>query len=218
LLAGPVLAQGAGAPAPGGGQGGLAAAGRTLGQFSVLRLTPDLEKRLALTADQKSRLDGMRSAFQQEARGLVVVGGQGGDRQEALRKFQGLAEKAENDGTAVLTPEQQKQVAAWKEDAKQYEGLGRSSLALLSVSGITDEQKEKLKKLGREMLTKRLEALKGFAPGSDRQQARQKFQEIERDCQAGIRKILNEEQDKQYEAALASVSQPGRVLRDFGGK
>lgn len=185
----------------------VTAVARSLGPFSLLRLAPELEARLALTGDQKAALDGVRARLQEEVRSLAQPVAPGGDRRETWRTLQTATERAEEAAVAVLTSNQRMRYESWQEDGTRYEGLGRSVLPLLLVDGLTDEQKARLKKLSEGMLARRLAALKGFGPGSDRDAALQKLQALERETRSAVRKVLTDEQDRQYDASAGGGRQ-----------
>ena len=166
--------------------------------LTLLQLPAPLATKLKLTDEQKSKLDssrgGIRTAIQ-EARQS------GGDQQANRQKMQEVAQKANADALAVLTPEQKTTFTAWQAEAAKYQGLGRAGIGLLSVEGLSDDQKSKLKTLGTETGEKR-RTLFQSAQGGDRQAVFQQMRALETDTESAVRKILTEDQVKQFDAGL----------------
>jgi Spy/CpxP family protein refolding chaperone len=192
--------------------GGRFQRGGPFGQLSVLTLTDAQMDQLKFTADQKSKLNAIRERLQTERRALIGQGA-GGDRQAAFQKLQELNQKAQADALAILTDDQKKQFEAMKTAAEAYAGLGRSGAALMSVTGLTDDQKNKLKALAAETQTKRQALFQEFQSGGDRQAAAQKLQSFQTETDAAVKKILTADQAKQFDAALQALPRGG----GFGG-
>jgi hypothetical protein len=190
LTAVPALAQGQGRPR-----------GRGFGQgVSLLRLTAPLEQRLKITADQKAKLQALQEAVQQESRRLFQSAG--GDRQAAAQKVRELSQKSEAEAEGLLDASQKTEWAAVKADLEKYQGLGRSGPALISVTGLNEDQKAKLAKLSMDMGAKRREL---FQPGGDRAAAQEKMRALEMETVNAVKGILNADQQKAFDAALQAA-------------
>jgi hypothetical protein len=207
-------AAGAGAP-QGAGAGALRPGARRggTGGLSLLELPPSLEARLQLTADQKTKLDAIRTRVQGEVRALV--GQQGGDRRMALQKAREARQKASTEAMALLTPAQKQQLEGFQSELQQFQGLGRSAPALLAVTGLTDEQKARLKTLAVETQNKRREMFQGLQQGGNTRELGQKMQALETETNAAVKQILNAQQQQQFDAALRN-SGPRRGPRRPG--
>jgi periplasmic protein CpxP/Spy len=195
LAVGPVMAQ----------QGGRGR-GRGADNLSLLRLPAPLAEKLQLSDDQKSKL----TALQEKARADAQAARQSaaGDNQAAMQKTREINMKAEADAAAPLNADQQKNWETWRTEHRAVAGLGRSATALLMVTGLSDEQKDKLKTLATETQTKRRDLLQGG--GGNTPEVRQKVMALDTETQTAIKGILNGDQAKQYEAGLAALPQPRR--------
>ena len=238
VLVGPAFAQrpgggpgGAGGPGgPGGrpgfgGPGGPGGFGMRGGRgLTLTRMPPAVQDRLGLSADQKKKLGAIGDALRSEMQGMF---GGGGDRQAAMTKMREKGEKAEKDAMAILDAKQKKKYEELKAEAKDYQGLGRGSVALLAVKDLKGDQKTKLKALAKTTGEKR-EKLFGAGgpggpggPGGARPGAGgpgggrpggpgaggpgggfEGMRALEEETQASVKKILNAAQQKQYEEAL----------------
>jgi len=186
-----------GIAAPASAQGFFGAAGG----LSPMRLTPSLQTKLSITAEQKSKLEGIQMKLIQDIRAAFQGGGQGA----ALE----LATKAETEALGVLTADQKKTFETWKKDVEPYQGLGRTHIAILAVTGLNDDQKKQLKDLAGPLQTKRIAAFRD-AQGGNFQDLRDTMQQLEADAQAGVKKILNPDQQKQWETEAATIPMFGR--------
>jgi hypothetical protein len=198
LAAAPAFAQGQGQRRGGFGNPGL-----------MLLSAPGVQTRLNLTADQKGKLEGIQTRTREETRAAFQAAA--GDRQAAGQKVRELNQKAETEALAVLTGEQKQQFEAIKAEQQQYQGLGRASLALLSVTGITAEQKTKLTEASRQAGAKRQELFQS-AQGGGFEGIREKMQALETETNASVKAILNADQQKQFDTALEATP------RGFGGR
>lgn len=181
------------------------------GGLSATRLPAGLQTRLKLTADQKARLMAIGEKMRGEMQALFQGGG-GGDRQALQQQMRTLNEKSDAEAMALFTPDQKKQYTEMKTEAESYSGLGRASVALLSVEGLTGDQKTKLKALSQDGAVKRREALQS-AQGGDFGAIREKMQAMEAESMATIKKILNPAQGKQLDTAIQELPAPGRRRR-----
>ena len=176
-LALPVLAQ----QRRGGGATGI----------SPTRLTPGLQTKLNITADQKTKLEAISMKAREEGRAL----GQDASREQRAE----LNRKFETEALGVLTADQKKTYEGWKAELDPLQGLGRTHIALLSVTGLSADQKTQLKELSTAMQAKRREATQGGGGG------REAFQALETETQAGIKKILTADQAKQFDTEAATI-------------
>ena len=185
----PVLAQ---------GRGGF----RTVG-LSPTRLTPRLQMELKLTDDQKANLEALEMRLREERRTIFQSGG----GQGAFEQLRTLNQKGEMEGLALFTDAQKTQYQGWKTELEPYAGLGRSHVAILAVTGLTDEQKEKLKTLSMSMQAKRAAARENAAGGGN---LREVMQQLEDETSAEMKKILNADQQKQLETEAATIPRDRR--------
>jgi hypothetical protein len=162
--------------------------------ISPSRLSPTLQTKLNLTAEQKTKLQEIAMKLREEQRAL----GQGGDRAQARQ----LTMKAETDALGVLTADQKKTYEGWKTELEPYRGLGRTHVALLAVTGLSAEQKTKLKDLASSVQAKRQAA----GQGADRAAA----QAAEMETQNAIKGILTADQQKQFTDEVALIPQQRR--------
>jgi hypothetical protein len=183
------------------------------GPLRVLELTPALETRVKLTEDQKGKMNAMREALQKEGAAAAAAVQAGGEPREAFQKIRQLAEKSEGEALALLTPDQKKEFDALKVEAEGYQGLGRSRVVILSITGLTDPQKGQLKTLATETQGKRREIIQGA--GDDRQAAFQKMRALEQESAASIKKVLTADQQKQFDDVLKTLpAGPGGLRRN----
>jgi len=159
--------------------------------LSPTRLSPGLQTKLALTADQKSKLEAVSMKAREEGRAL----GQDATREQRAA----LNQKIEAEALGVLTADQKKTYETWKAEVMPYEGLGRTHVALLAVSGLNADQKKQLSDLSNATREKRRAAGQGGAGNREAAQA------LETEAQAGIKKILTADQVKQFEAEVATL-------------
>lgn len=168
--------------------------------LSPLRLTPSLQTRLTLTADQKSKLQEIQTKTREQAQALF----QGGGGQGAFQQFRELNQKAEERALGVFTADQKTKYEGWKTEIEPYQGIGRTHVALLAVTGLTSDQKAKLKELGTTLQSKRQAAFQNGGGG------REAFQQLEMDAQDGVKRILNADQQKQFAAEVEALPRFGR--------
>jgi periplasmic protein CpxP/Spy len=197
VAAGPALAQ----------QGGR---GRNRGDgLTLLRLPAPLAEKLQITADQKTKLEALGE--RQRTESAAIRQNAAGDRQAANRQLRELSTKIDAEAAALLNADQRKNWDAWSAEHKNVAGLGRSATALLMVSGLSDEQKGKLKTLATDTQAKRQQLFQGVQGGAaNNPELRQKAEALETETQTGVKGVLNADQVKQYEAGLAALPQRRR--------
>lgn len=190
LVAAPLMAQQQG----GGRRGGFRAG------VSILRLPSALEARLGLSADQKTKLQAIAERLRSEGGGRLAQGASQEERREAFAKQRAAREKAEAEAVALLTDAQKKQYEELRAEAESYAGLGGAGVALLSVSGLTAEQKSKLQNLSREAANRQQQPA-----GENREAAREARRAREEANRAAVKAILTAEQQKEFDAALEAA-------------
>jgi len=172
--------------------------------LSLLQLPPRLQARIQITAEQKKGLDALRRKLQQEL--LKLPGRNPGAPEPALYRSAAAArEQATRDAQALLTSYQQKLYHLMEREYRQYEPLGRPALALLSVSGLSDDQKTALRDLVRETQAQRQDAFRGLAERTDPQSLQQAASLVNARVEGGVRQILTVEQQKELDAALREL-------------
>jgi len=193
MAAGPVLAQDQQQRRPG-GRGAFQG-------FSVLNLTPPLETRIGLNDEQKAKIKAISEKLRADNMALIQSAGE--DRRAAFQKTQENRTKAEAEAMALLNDGQKKQVEGLKQEAMAYEGLGPAAVALLSVTGLNDEQKGKLKALSTDTGGKRREILQSVQ--GDRQAAMEKLRALQMETNTALAAILNADQNKQLQDAMRAA-------------
>jgi Spy/CpxP family protein refolding chaperone len=105
----------------------------------------DVAGEIKLTADQKTKLDGIRQAQRDKMREMFQNGGGGGDREAMMAEMQKMQAANSKEMLAVLTDDQKKRL---KELAIQRMGNSVVTNADLQKElGVTDDQKAKIKDL-----------------------------------------------------------------------
>lgn len=177
--------------------------------LSLLQLPAPLQEKLQLTSDQKAKLEAMRAASREKMQAAFQEAQQAADRQAAQQKIQELRRSLDAEAEAVLSDEQKPKYTAWKTEAAAYPGIGRSAVALLMVDGITADQKSKLKSLSQERQAAQRELFQSLQ-GVDGPARREKMQAAQAETEAGVKKVLDANQQAQYDAALKAIPAPGR--------
>jgi hypothetical protein len=164
---------------------------------------PAVQEKLALTAEQKTKLGELRNSMQEKMRELFQAGGA---NQDAIRE---LNQQMEKDAEAILNDTQKTNFKPIMQTARDLSGLGRLGLGLLGVTGLSDTQFADLKKLASETAEKQ-RAIMQEAQGGDRQAAFQRIRELDEATGATVRQKLNEAQAKQFDDTLRSLPGPRR--------
>jgi hypothetical protein len=155
-------------------------------------------RRLDLAADQRTRLRDIQTRRAAEARRIL---GERGNNEAAKRAVAEAGRKADAEMLAVLTPEQRRR---W-ELIDRYSGLGLpTAAALVAVAGLTEDQRTRLRALGEQRLVRRVNAFYDVDLGGedDGRMLKEMMDEIDRDTDAAVQRILTPEQEKQLQAAL----------------
>jgi Spy/CpxP family protein refolding chaperone len=98
--------------------------------------------KLNLTDEQKAKIKAATDQFQVEAKAAEAL-----TTPKEKRQANNKARKTYADAVnAALTPEQQKQLAAMKEEAKQFAGMGPIGNQMVGLN-LTDDQKTKIKEI-----------------------------------------------------------------------
>jgi hypothetical protein len=184
-----------------------------------LRLSPPVQARLNLTAAQKTKIDAISDKARDNARAAFGGGGGpggpggspgrpggspggGGDRSAAMAKVQAANAKAETEALKVLNPAQKKQFDALKAEAATYAGLGRNGNALLAITDLKPDQKNKLKTLATQSGAKREKLFSGASSAADGRAVFEKMQKLDDENRASVKKILTAPQQKKFDAAV----------------
>jgi periplasmic protein CpxP/Spy len=182
---------------------------RMLQEVPLYGLPPQVQARLNLTEEQKTKIGDIGKRVAEEQRQAFEAAGAGGNRQEVFQKLQASRQKANEEAAALLNADQKTQWTGMQKSMEENVGLGRSAVALLAIEGLTDEQKTKLKAVGTDFGGKRRELFQS-AQGGNFQGMREKMAELDMQSAAEVRKILSADQGKVFDATLAAVPTPGR--------
>lgn len=122
--------------------GGMRMFGGGGGGQSMLLQREDVQGELKLTAEQKSKLEEMRTAMMEEMRGSFQPGG---DREAMMKQVQEMMKKADKEALAVLDDGQKKRL---KELWVQRSGNRVvTNEDMQKELGLSDGQKQKIKSL-----------------------------------------------------------------------
>jgi Spy/CpxP family protein refolding chaperone len=158
------------------------------GQAMLLRAEA-VQKELKLTDDQKAKLEdffaGMMERFQ-ELRDL--------DPEERREKIQEIQKENDKTIAGILKPEQVKRL---KEIGYQQAGaMALNDPEVIKALGITDEQRDQVRELNRNMMEEMRELIQPGQPPDE--EARNKMQELRKGVGEKMMKILTEEQKKKW--------------------
>ncbi len=99
---------------------------------------------------------------------------------------------------AALTPEQQQQLMAMMQEARQFQVFGPMAMQFVGMTPpLTDEQKTKLKEIGAKYEPEIDKARAAVRDASDKQAARQQMMELMQKVRAEVLAVLTPEQQKQ---------------------
>lgn len=134
-------------------QGGMRMMGMQDSSGISLLQRKDVQTDLALTDEQKTKLETAQTNMRDKAREMFQGGGAGGDREAMMANFKKLQDSMNAEVKAILTKEQ---MARLKEINVQVAGNGIILNADIQKElGLTDEQKTKIK----DLQTKQQEAM-----------------------------------------------------------
>ena len=151
-------------------------------------------RRLELTAEQRNRLREIQMRRTVEVRRLLR---EGSDSEATRRSTAEAGRKADAEMLAVLTAEQRKR---W-DLIDRHAGLGLpAAAALVVVTGLSDEQRGRLRALGEQRMVRRVNAF--YDSDDDARMLKELMDEIDRDTDAALQRILTPEQNRQLQAAL----------------
>jgi hypothetical protein len=74
--------------------------------LSLLQLPIGLRRRLQITPEHKTKLEGLQAKLQDETRATFAETAQGGDRRAAFQKMQAARAQKETEAAALLSPAQ----------------------------------------------------------------------------------------------------------------
>ena len=210
LVAGPALAQ-----PPGGGRGGFGGGGFGGGGLAnMISRSMPLQAELKVDADQLEKLNAALAKAREETRDLSRQLGRDAsaeERAEVQKKIQAITDKAVAE---ALKPEQVKRL---KQIENQQAGLGAFTRGEMAEKlKLTDEQKEKITALNRDLNNDRRELLGsafgggggGRRPGAGGggggggfrldPEVTKKLQDLQKEAMASAVKVLNDEQKSTY--------------------
>ncbi len=173
-------------------QGGRGARAQTIPQTWLNRLN--------LNDEQKAKVKTATDAYRAELQTASSLTGQ--ERRQASRKARETYESAVN---GTLNAEQSKQLNAFKEEAKQYEGMGQAANAMVGLN-LTDEQKTKVKAIGAKYQPELMKLRQEQRSATDRQAIQQQITAANQKMMEEIKAVLTPDQIKQ-------LPPPGRRRR-----
>ncbi len=188
-------------------QGGRGGAGGTMSV--TIAQQKSVQDELKLTADQIEKLkqvgEKMREAFGRR--------GDGGDREEARKKFAEATQAAEKEMAGILSAEQTKRL---KEITLQQAGpmaLARPEVA--KDVGLTDDQLAKIKEITDAYASETRAQFQAGGGGGDREEARKKRETLRKDTGDKVLALLKDDQKKAWEKL---VGEPFKgEIQPFGG-
>jgi hypothetical protein len=187
----------------GGGQRGMMGGGAADSNGYNLLQRADVQGELALTTEQKGKLDTIRTEQREAMREMFQNGGGGGDREAMMKEMQKFQEGQNKKFAAVLTADQIKRL---KELAIQRAGFGAVNFPdVAKAVGLTDEQKAKIK----ELQGKQQEAMQGLME-------KMRAGEIERTEIQGIMKKNTDAMNTEMGKILTDDQKS--KLKEMGGK
>ncbi len=177
--------------AQGQGRGGMRMGRGNL--MSMMLGREDVQKELALTDEQKTKLEEMRKAQQEEMQAKFQNAGNGGDRAAMMKEVQEMMKKGEAEALALLTDPQKKRL---KELWIQKTGNGVLSHEDIQKDlGMTDAQKAKIKSLEDAQTQANQEIRQKIQDGSlDRTEARPLMEKNQKIMMDELGKVLTSDQ------------------------
>lgn len=190
LTAGAVLAQDAtGTAAP------------TAPDAAATQQAPAGHNKLGLTADQKQKMGDIHA--QARDRAAIIRNDASLTADQKQQQLQALREQTKTQANAVLTPEQQAQVAQTRE---QHQAKMKQQL------GLTDQQSQQLKDLRTQTQTQRQQVLGDSKLTQDQKAA--KLADIRANSQAQLKTILTPDQ---FAKLQRSRAHRGHGMHSHGG-
>jgi Spy/CpxP family protein refolding chaperone len=195
-----VVASAAMAQGGGRGQGGMrmmGGAGDSSGMMLLQR--KDVQADLAITDDQKSKLEAARTKMQDEMRAQFQNGGGGGDREAMMKVITKMQEDMKKETEKVLTKEQ---MARLRQINIQLAGTNAANWADVQKEiGMTEDQVKKIK----DLQAKQQEANQGlFQKMRDQEMTREELQDAMKKngetLKSEMAKILTSEQKDKLKA------------------
>lgn len=144
--------------------------------------------RLNLTEEQKTKVEAAGQAYRTELQSNAASTPQ--ERRQASRKARETYETALN---AALSADQQKQLAAWREEARQYPGMGQLASALVGLN-LTDEQKTKVKAIGAKYQPELMKFRAELRTAADRQAVQAQITAVNAKVLDEVKAVLTPEQ------------------------
>lgn len=175
--------------------------GRGAMGLTILSLPEPLEMRLRLTAEQKARWTELQNSLKRRPQ-VAARPGTLVDPAASFVQAQAAQRQAEADALALLVPEQRKAWELMKRAAEQFQGFGHAGLGLLTVDGLSPEQRSHLKELVPQAQARRKELLRPEPRGIKREQVLERVRAFDIELEAVVRRMLTPEQALQFDAAL----------------
>ncbi len=208
LAVGAVLVASAGnamAQRGGGGPGGRGTGGTGGRGTSGLQLlqSEQVQKELELVDDQKEALKKISESMRTDMREMFT-GMQGLSSEERTKKFEEMRGKMETKQKEyqakvdeVLLPNQRDRL---KQITMQVSGNSAlTSDDAVKALGLTDDQKEKIKKIGEDARTEMRTLFQGGGQGTDRTAQQEKMDKMRKDTEEKIMAVLTSEQKAKLE-------------------
>jgi len=195
---------------------GTASAQGRRGGGPMMLGNPAVQEELKLTAEQKDKVQKFMEDFQpkMQERMQSVFQNAGGDFEKMTEEMQKINADALKEVTPLLKPEQ---LARFKQILLQQTGAQAfvSNPELQAALKLTNDQKDKFKKLTAEQREKTMELVQGgFGPDTQ-----QKMQALQKDYAKKAEEMLTADQRKTYQDLLGKpFEMPAQGRRGGGGR
>jgi Spy/CpxP family protein refolding chaperone len=197
---------------PGGGAGRGMGGMRAAGGLFLLR-SPDVQKELKLTDDQKTKLEDAvkkQTEKQQEQRAAMKEGGFDKDKMQAMMKE--MTDAADKAVKEILNADQQKRLKqiGWQQ-------IGSAAFTEKDVETalkLTDEQKDKIKGLNEEMRNDMREIFQ--SAGGNQEEVQTKMAALRKETMEKAEGVLTNDQKKHFKELLGAKFE-GKIEMGMGG-
>ncbi len=181
-----------------GGRGGFGMFGRGGGFHQIeLATVPDVQKELALTDEQKTKVADLNDEFREERRALGGGGGgggRGGFSPEARAERAELNAEFASQLNEVLDEAQQKRIGELYVQANGTAVLADEAIA--AALKLTDDQKEELDDVRQDNMAAFRDA---FSPDASPEERMAKFEELRKENDEALLAVLTDEQRKAWD-------------------
>jgi len=150
--------------------------------------------KLSLTDEQKAKVKAANDAFQAESDEAAKLT----TPKEKRAASRAAREKYESAFKAALTPDQQKQLDALLNEAKEYKDFGPMLGSQMAVAGLTAEQKAKVKEVTAKYLPELDKLRAAQKEATDKQALQAQIREQQQKMVAEVRAFLTPEQQKAF--------------------